>query len=384
VKHIPENIQVLVQRYFEGTISPEEKKLLDDWYRSFSADTIEVSSNESEEQVRLRLQQRLESFVSDSRRIRPLNKRFLFRAAAIFVILLSSAAFYFLFSSKTEQEKTAVAATTSKDEIVPGGNKAILTLSDGSSIMLDNAGNGDLGQQGNSKIIKTADGLLEYHDKDLNAASEKMLYNIVSTPRGGQYRIELADGTSVWLNASSSIRFPVAFEDSSREVEVTGEVYFEVAKNPAKPFKVKVKDTYINVLGTHFNINAYDNEEAINTTLLEGSLQVVNNKLSKLLKPGETAVTNPSGITAISKDDSPEDAIAWVKGKFLFHSADIHNIMRQVERWYDVEVNFEKAINLHFTGELKRSDNVMTLLRKLELTGEIHFKIDKKKITVLP
>jgi len=384
VKHIPENIHILVRKYFNGTITPEEKKELDAWYHSLSPQETEIISDATEDEIRLLVKERLDRQVLKERTALYFNRRFLVGAAAVLLLCASTGAVYFLLSQKKKNDKTIVIKEPARNEIVPGGNKAILTLGDGTAITLDSANNGDLGQQGDSKIIKTADGQLEYQAKKLVAIQYPVVYNTVSTPRGGQYRIELADGTAAWLNASSSIRFPVAFSDSLREVQITGEVYFEVAKNPAKPFRVKVKDNYINVLGTHFNVMAYDNETAINTTLLEGSLKVTNDKNAILLKPGENAMANGSGTIIVHKEDSPEDAIAWVRGKFLFHSADIKNIMRQVERWYDVDVSFEKDINLHFTGELNRSDNVSGLLRKLELTGEVHFKIEKKKITVLP
>ncbi len=293
MKHIPEFIQSLVQKYLDGTATGKERKIVDEWYESFSASENEFASIEAEVLVSHRVKKRLDKFIQKNRRVVFFKKNIFLRAAAIFFLICLSGAIYYYVShpgSKNMRQEAAVSDTMTHD-IAAGGKKAILTLGDGTSITLDSTSTGSLGLQGNTKVIKLRGGQLQYKEGNNDIQPAKgIVYNRISTPRGGIFKVELADGTNVWLNSSSSIRFPTDFSDTIREVEITGEAYFEVAHDPEQPFRVKVKDTYINVLGTHFDVMAYDNEESINTTLLEGSLKVDNEKSSKLLVPGEKAI----------------------------------------------------------------------------------------------
>jgi transmembrane sensor len=278
-----------------------------------------------------------------------------------------------------------------KNDVAPGGNKAILTLADGSSIVLDSASNGTLGQQGNIKIIKLDNGLLAYsvNGKQLTE-NDEAFYNTISTPRGGQYQITLADGTMVWLNAASSIRFPVLFTGTQRKVEITGEVYFEVAKNKTMPFKVKATSSEIEVLGTHFNVNAYEDEATTKTTLLEGSIKVSttsfvsNTQTIKFLQPGQQASSSNDGKINILSNADLEETMAWKNGRFQFKSADLKLMLRQIARWYDVDVEYRGNVDLHFTGQLTRNENVSKVFEKLALTNEVHFKIEGRRIIVSP
>jgi ferric-dicitrate binding protein FerR (iron transport regulator) len=199
----------------------------------------------------------------------------------------------------------------------------------------------------------------------------------------------LADGTKVWLNAASSVRFPVAFTGKERKVEITGEAYFEVAKDKTKPFRVKANSSEIEVLGTHFNVNAYDDEASIKTTLLEGKVKIsvpVSGRKSsyKSLFPGEQAEISKDGKIKVKGHADTEEAVAWMNGHFQFKSADIKTVLRQIARWYDVEIEYRGNIDLHFTGQLTRNENVSKVLNELMLTGEVHFKIDGRKIIVSP
>ena len=384
VKHIPDYIQHLVDRFFEGSITAEEKKKLDDWYHSLSSSHIEVVSGESEEVFGSRIKNRLNRIIRKSRNSPAPSRIVIMRAvAAALIIGISIIAFTFLLQNK-EQKKFASSNKPARPatDMSPGTNKAMLTLGNGSTIILDSI-SGTLGKDGGIDIVKKGDGQVEYQDDNIQH-NQSAVYNTISTPRGGQYEVALADGTNVWLNASSSIRFPVQFNDSIREVEMTGEVYFEVAHNPSKPFRVKVKDNYINVLGTHFNVMAYDDEPSINTTLLQGSVKVESQNSSRLISPGQEAIADRSGSIKIIKDADVEEAIAWKNGYFQFNRSDIKSIMHQVERWYDADVRYAGDVKLHFTGQVSRSVNVSELLRKLELTNEVHFKIEGKRITVLP
>lgn len=303
-------------------------------------------------------------------------------AAAAIIICMLSVSLYFLFKpqparqiSKTENIKSPA------NDVAPGGNKAILTLANGTSIILDSAANGTLTTQGNSKILKL-NGMLSYNT--LKNKSSEVLYNTISTPRGGQYELMLSDGSKVWLNAASSLRFPASFVGKERKVELLGEAYFEVAKNAAMPFKVKVHGMEVEVLGTHFNINSYDNESMIRTTLLEGSVKINKNNSSSLLKPGQQAQMNKAGEIKIINNVDVEEAIAWKEGKFQFDKADIHDIMRQLARWYDVDVEYKGTVSSHFGGTISRDVNLSQVLNMLHLTGEVNFQIQDKKVVVMP
>lgn len=307
-----------------------------------------------------------------------------------------------------------------KNEISPGGNKAILTLANGSKIILDNAKNGVLATQSGISIRKTANGQLIYdlsggqHSTSPSVTNQPEVYNTITTPRGGQYQLTLPDGSKVWLNAASSLKFPASFTGQERNVELTGEAYFEIAKatSPSDgvriPFKVTSGNQTVEVLGTHFNINAYPDEATINTTLLEGSVKISLSsslgeparmtrsdggrgmRLSQLLYPGQQAKVG-AGIR-VSNIDAAQ-AIAWKNGYFIFPSEDIGSIMRKISRWYDADIKYEGDITRErFVGSVSRFENVSQVLDMLELTGSVHFKIvagndapgKERRIIVMP
>ncbi len=268
-------------------------------------------------------------------------------------------------------------------DLPPGGNKAILTLGDGSNIILDSAGNGNLASQGNTNITKSGTGQLIY--KSNNKAAEAVVYNTVTTPKGGQYHIVLPDGSKVWLNAASSLRFPTSFVGKDRRVEITGEVYFEVAHNAKMPFIVKANETEIAVLGTHFNVMAYADEKVMKTTLLEGSVKVSKAGKSAMLAPGQQArlSTSSENIRVLDNIDTDKE-MAWKTGYFQFEDDNLESIMRQVSRWYDVDITYEgNASREHFTGRLPRNANVSKVLKILSLSG-VKFRIEGKSIIVTP
>lgn len=268
-------------------------------------------------------------------------------------------------------------------DILPGGNKAVLTLGDGSSIMLDSAKNGNLASQGNTSVTKSGTGELVYKTSD--EISRAVVFNTVTTPKGGQYHIVLPDGSKVWLNAASSLKFPTSFTGKERRVEITGEVYFEVAHNAAMPFIVKANETEVAVLGTHFNVNAYADEKSMKTTLLEGSVKVTRKGKSALLLPGQQAdIFNSNNNIHVLNDVDTEKEMAWKNGYFQFDDENLESIMRQVSRWYDVEVNYEgNPGKEHFTGKLPRNANVSKVFKILSLSG-IRFRIEGKTIIVTP
>lgn len=387
MQHIPDHIKALIQKCLDGTCTPEEKRVLDEWYYNFLPEDPGFLSDETEAAIGRRIKSRLDEYVlHETGRLRNRKRSGFIKAAVIFFVAGTATLLYYITAGHREKEKippeTAVAAAVT--DIIPGSNKAILTLGDGSTVVLDTASNGQVGAQGNIKVIKLGNGQLKYLKGKQGQMPGGTIYNTISTPRGGQYQVVLADGSKIWLNASSSLRFPTEFRDKIREVEVTGEAYCEIAHNASKPFRLKVKEMQVNVLGTHFDVMAYDNESTIKTTLLEGSLRVSNATGASTIAPGQQAVLHKNGSFQLVPNADVEEAVAWKNGKFVFSSADIHTIMRQVERWYNVDISFEREANLHFTGQLSRYVNVSELLRKLELTNEVHFRIEKGRITVLP
>lgn len=300
--------------------------------------------------------------------------------AAASVVLVAGLV-YFLVTKKEASQSLAGGSKKTGNTIQPGGDKAVLTLTDGSTIILDSANGGIIASQGSSKVTNL-DGQLSYNT-DASQMNAAVVYNTITTPKGGQYQLTLADGSKVWLNSTSSLRFPTSFQGEKREVELTGEGYFEIAHNAAAPFTVKVNDTEVEVLGTHFNINSYSDEPTLKTTLLEGSVKVKKNGQFVYLHPGQQAIVDPKEKNIkIDFNVNIEEVIAWKNGKFLFHGADIPTIMRQVARWYDAEVVIEKTPSEPISGGLSRSENVTQLLKILEATGKVHFKINGKQIIV--
>lgn len=310
-------------------------------------------------------------------------------AAAVVIILLFSTGIYLIFNHHSLKQ---VAETETppkiKNDIAPGGNKAILTLANGRQISLESTANGALTQQGNIKIIKLDSGRLAY--KALKGKPGEVLYNTISTPRGGQYQVILADGTKVWLNAASSLHFPTSFTGKVRNVQLTGEGYFEVAHNAKMPFYVEIGDMTVKVLGTHFNINGYNDESVIKTTLLQGSIRVSKGTVSKIIRPGEQAVLQhqedqKGEIKVINAD--VDAAVAWKNGRFIFQGINIQSVMRQLARWYDVDVSYQGNVtNELFVGVLNRSryENISQILDMLEKTRTVSFAISGRHVTVKP
>ncbi len=394
---IPENILVLIEKYQKGQLTTTEKQTLDEWYHSFEDTMAEVNTSEelSELQLYERIKNRLLVTIDINKEAEPgktsKRKTYLAVAAAVaFLALLSTGAYYLLFSNGNAKELAKQDKQVQKAiaPIIPGGNKAILTLADGSTVVLDSTDNGTISEQGNIKVKKLKNGLLAYEiNGKFITENDELFYNTISTPRGGQYQVTLSDGTNVWLNAASSIRFPVVFVGKERKVEITGEAYMEVAKNKEKPFKVKAGSSEIEVLGTHFNVNAYDDEASIKTTLLEGAVKISageNNQAIKYLKPGQQSSVNKNGNVAVMNNADIEEAVAWKNGLFIFKSTDVKTIMRQISRWYNVDVEYKGNVNLHFTGQLTRNEDVKEVFEKIALTDEVHFKIDGRRIIVSP
>ncbi|QKJ28567.1 FecR domain-containing protein [Mucilaginibacter mali] len=304
--------------------------------------------------------------------------------AASLLLILSVTAYFITHQQQPNSKPNLVAKRLPQHDIAPGGNKAVLILANGQQINLTNAKNGRLAKEANMLINKTADGKVVYQSDKQNKAATELAYNTLKTPRGGKYDLTLADGTRVWLNAASSITYPSAFNGPDRQVEITGEAYFEVVHNAAKPFRVKVAGQTIEDLGTHFNINAYADEPAIKTTLLEGSIRVSNSTGNLVLKPGQQAVIKADQNITIDAGADMEEAIAWHQGLFKFNEASTEMVMRQLSRWYDVDVSYEGKIPpRQFSGKIYRNASALKVSDILSYK-QIHFRLEGRKIIVMP
>lgn len=309
----------------------------------------------------------------------------LWMAAAAVLLMMLAAGLIFFKSEHVPLVKTITAYN--KPDILPGGNKAILTLPNGKQIVLTDSTIKQLANQAGGSIVKAANGILVYKANSLagNLETGEAIFNTISTPRGGQYQVILPDGTHVWLNAASSLKFPAAFKGGKRLVELSGEAYFEVTKNKQMPFIVSTEDQKVEVLGTHFNVNSYADETSTKTTLLEGSVKVIAQAGQKLLTPGEQAQISKNTKSIKVVPVSLEEAVAWKNGYFVFNDEKLESIMHRVSRWYDVDYEFEgNQGNLSFLGVIERSKNISSLLKVLESTGNVHFKIEGRKIIVMP
>jgi len=313
-------------------------------------------------------------------RIRPLIFISISAAAAIIILNIIGLDFW---TEKLTPPPVQIASEKVEPILSPGGNKAVLTLANGQRIILDSIKNGIVEKNESFEINKTEDGQLVYHafDRNYKNASNGD-FNIISTPRGGEYRIILPDGSKVWLNAASSLKFPGVFKRNVREVELDGEAYFEIAKRSAMPFKVRSGNTEIEVLGTHFNLKAYSNQKVIKTTLVEGSVKINEGKSSVLLKPGQQARQAGGNITILNNVDI-EEQVAWKDGLFVFKDASIEEVMSQVSSWYDLDVTFEGKIpEKYLTGKVSRSVNATEFMNLLNYAG-VKFKITGEHIVIM-
>lgn len=381
----------LLEKYNAGLANAEEIAFLDAYYDLFDQendglvhlDAMHKGSIKAEIAEGIKAQ--ISAVEQEEIKTVPLFVKYKWLAIAAVFVMVSSLSLLFFNQENTKQQVVAVKTKPVKNTIVPGSNNAILTLSNGNQISLNDKENGVLASQSGVVITKNKDGQLQYQIK----ADAPAGINTISTPRGGQYQLILVDGTKVWLNAASSITFPTQFNGSERKVEIIGEAYFEVAKNANKPFKVKSKNQIIEVLGTHFNVNTYDDEVADKTTLLEGSVsisKVTNGRVqttgSKILKPGQQASVsvNQSQIAVALADE--DEAVAWKNGYFKFNKADIQSIMRQVSRWYNVDVEYKGEMNQDlFVGKINRSEHVEEVLSILE-RSKINVAIKGRKIII--
>ncbi|MBX2923529.1 MAG: FecR domain-containing protein [Chitinophagaceae bacterium] len=391
-----DRIAYLLEMYSEGKATAEEEQELFNW----AAEGNEWPVKEHIEKLVSSYQSGEVALPADwellyQRIIQEKNTRYnipaavkkttwIYWAAAAIAVLLGT--YYYFYVSIPMGEypvKLAdVKPKTNDDVAAPNAVNAVLTLANGQRIILDSTGDGMLAIQGSVKVMKLPDGQIAYKGSD-----REVQYNTLNNPRGSRVvGLTLADGSKVWLNAASSLRYPTAFTGNERKVEITGEAYFEVAHNPAMPFVVSKGETTVQVLGTHFNINAYDDERSLNVTLLEGSVRVgtAGNMQPKVIRPGQQAQVGKSGNIELLPSVNLDEVMAWKNGLFSFNGEGIESIMRQVSRWYDVDVVFEKQVTEKFYAEVSKTTNVSTLLKMLESTKAVQFSIEGKTIRVMP
>jgi hypothetical protein len=389
-----DRIAYLLEVYSEGKATAAEEQELFNWVAKRKKGPVKehiekLVSSYSPGEVVLpadweQLYQRIAEEKS-TRNIPPLVRRIMrsYWAAATITLLLGACYYFFISLPAGKDQKDLVnVEQINKDDVAPpAAVNAVLTLANGQRIILDSTGNGMLAMQGAVKVMKLPDGQIAYR-----GTGREVQYNTLNNPRGSRVvGLTLADGSKVWLNAASSLRYPTAFAGKERKVEITGEAYFEVAHDPAMPFVVSKGGTSVRVLGTHFNINAYDDEHSLNVTLLEGSVSVstIAGARPKVIRPGQQAQVEKSGDIELVNSVDLEEVMAWKNDLFSFKGADIESIMRQVSRWYDVDVIFEKQVAEKFYAEVSKGTNVSTLLKMMEATKAVRFSIEGKTIRVM-
>jgi ferric-dicitrate binding protein FerR (iron transport regulator) len=378
----------LLKKYLSGSCTASETEQVNRWFDSMDGVPEHIAGLSEEERMLMedrvfeRILHHIEKEEQTSTYSLPKKSIYSWKGLTVAASLLLFLSLVVLWmqhpSSLSPKQITKSAESTN---IKPGGNKAVLTLSDGSSLVLADASLGTVADQQNVSVIKTAEGELSYQKGTANNSSE-IVYNTITTPVGGKYSVVLPDGSKVWLNSKSSLRFPTSFTGPERKVQMTGEVYFEIARNPKQPFKVLSRGTQISVLGTHFNVMAYEDETEEKTTLLEGSIHLSSGKFSKLLKPGQQAAVDASGIQ-VNQHVDLQEIMAWRNNLFIFKDMEIKEIARQISRWYDVQVVFKSTTSkIPYTGTISKDVELSELLSMLQFTG-LKYELNNRLLTII-
>jgi len=384
-------VEKLLEKYNAGLCTEQEKALVESWHL---VELSDKKSNLKHEDI-VEAKNQIWQAIEEQTELKPkVNYKTWLKVAAAAVVLFFVG---LIINNQIKNQFSEQILTKSKPEAIkPGGNKATLTLADGSKISLTDATNGVIAKQAGINITKTKNGELIYTVVSASAKT-KNLYNTIETPRGGQYQINLPDGTKVWLNAESSLKYPTAFNTEERLVQLKGEAYFEVAKLSDKkgarvPFKVSSeigegRNQQVEVLGTHFNINAYIDEPNNKTTLLEGKVRILNlgSLASGILKPGQQSVIAASSPSVLVRNVDAEEAVTWKDGFFSFNDENLQTIMNKISRWYNVDISYRGAkMDKLFGGRISRFNSVNQVLETLQATGDVHFKIEERRILVMP
>jgi len=369
----------LLEKYHNGTCNEQERAAVEAWYNFYG---VNAESSLLTEDLDARKQMIWKKVQSDYKAPKVFKLNFKQIVAAACLLIVSGFAIYF-YNEKQSENKLAKGSYA--QHILPGKQGATLTLANGKKIKLTEATKGELAMESGVTIAKGENGEVVYtvHERVATLQNKGKL-NELSTAKGETYQIQLPDGTKVWLNAASSLKFPTAFVGAERNVELIGEAYFEVSKNKLKPFTVLAEGTKVAVLGTHFNVMAYNNEKLVKTTLLEGAVQLSKGGSKVILKPGQEGKIGNQDTDFKVENVDATSAVAWKNGLFLLEDESLESIMRKIERWYDVEVVYKDVDKgLLFGGSVSRYDSVSEVLDKLELTGGLHFKIEGRRIIVM-
>jgi transmembrane sensor len=370
----------LIDKYLEGNATSAEQSLIEEYYKRLRDNKrIELNAEQELAIKEIMLASIRKEISKPTIRNIELYRRIAYLAVASLLILISVG---LLFNKEEMKMAPLIVYDTepvAEPDVEPGGNKAILTLGDGSKINLDDVKSGTIARQAGTNITKSDDGKLVYN----MIQSGGLVYNQIETPKGGQYQITLPDGSKVWLNAASTLRYPAIFHGSERRIELTGEAYFEIAPDKSMPFRIETGNQMVEVLGTHFNISGYSDESAIKTTLIEGSVKVADltTNRERFLRPGQVAVTTKSGMIRI-EEANKEGAISWKEGFFIFNDMELEDIMRQLERWYNVEVDYSKIPEIRYNAHISRDLTLSKVLETLEITGNVKFKIEGRTIHI--
>lgn len=393
--------EYLLQKNANRTLSELEKKELMEWLEKegdktedaltaligqySSSDTKELPDNWKDSVDRIVATDRLEKTVEEKTPVRKIRSIIWWSAAAS-IILLATAGVVYLLNDRSKPKQQVVARTKPMlHDAAPGSNGAVLTLADGSSVVLDSLGNGIVArQQGTQVALK--DGKLVYDagDSRLPTPDFRPTYNTMTTPRGRQFRLRLPDGSQVWMNAASAIKYPVQFHGNTRVVELSGEAYFEVATKKEKPFIVQLSgNRSVEVTGTHFNVKAYTDEPVIKTTLLEGAVTVKSDEAVRSIKPGQQVRMTTNGAIAMVANANTQQAIAWMSHSFSFQEDDLETILKQLARWYDIEIKYEGAIPKRtFTSNVSMDNNLSDILTVLSQSG-LKFSLENGVLHIL-
>nr|WP_121273528.1 FecR family protein [Pedobacter schmidteae] len=390
-------LNILFQKYLIQNCSPEEVKQLLDYFGTAQADqewlelAIEkILDEQLDDAAELAIQEKLDIGFQQiltkrneaaKKQVSQLRLQYTkWAIAASLFLVVGMALFHFIKSPEKNIQ------LVHHSELKPGADRARLTLADGTVIDLEQAANGKLSNKEGTTVTKTADGRLVYDTKTGKNENDRVAYHTLVTPRGGQYKIILPDGSAAWLNAASSLRFPTYFAGKERRVELRGEGYFEVKKNATQPFVVTASGQEVTVLGTHFNINAYQESNTIKTTLLEGAVRISKGNSNCLLAPGEAAyLNNGNNKIAILKNVDTDAAIAWKDGRFSFDETNIKDAMQQIARWYDVDIVYDGDFsNVELTGVISRGTNAEQVLKLFKGMHQIDYIIKGRSITIIP
>ena len=386
-------ILAFIDRFLAGQSNKIENQKLTEFYESFEGDISTQEHLAENPELKNKIFNKIQLSISDTITKVPVKRLFFgFRIAAAFLILIGlSTLFYWMLNTRYKSNQiTKITQSKKVEDINPAKDIAILTLANKSRIKLDETYSGEIAVESGISIVKTSNGDLVYKiknvEKNKNNSEEK--YNTITTPKGGKFNVVLPDGSLVMLNAASSLTYPIYFKKNERTVHFKGAAYFEIAKVFGKnhkriPFFVHSKDQIVEVLGTHFNINSYDNEEYVKTTLLEGSVKIIKAKsghATKFLIPGQQSLTKIGTETKIIKADV-QQTIAWKDGYFMFKNSNIKEIANELERWYDVEIEYSENIAFdNITGYISRNVKISNVLKMLELSGFLNYEIKGRKI----